>query len=228
MYNRISYGSFSPYLSPMPDISRKEFNLLIALLLPTVIFGIFPSVIIETLDIPTTTLLYVTETPTSLNYLVYTQQDLLTLPQYFPTSTPIPLGNGPMEGDEVELINSKLELINILNNIYKQDISDSFSAIDFITNIQNYYSTLSFVELTATLNIIGCFIILFCIFTIIIALLSDYIITKFNITSDKYPLLYKFLILRKKIQYYYLILDFSIIITVVLMLLYINATALIT
>ena len=228
MYNRISYGSFSPYLSPMPDISRKEFNLLIALLLPTVIFGIFPSVIIETLDIPTTTLLYVTETPTSLNYLVYTQQDLLTLPQYFPTSTLIPLGNGPMEGDEVELINSKLELINILNNIYKQDISDSFSAIDFITNIQNYYSTLSFVELTATLNIIWCFIILLCIFTIIIALLSDYIITKFNITSDKYPLLYKFLILRRKIQYYYLILDFSIIITVVLMLLYINATALIT
>ena len=63
MYNRISYGSFSPYLSPMPDISRKEFNLLIALLLPTVLFGIFPSVIIDTLDIPTTTLLYVTDTP---------------------------------------------------------------------------------------------------------------------------------------------------------------------
>lgn len=72
MYNRISYGSFSPYLSPMPDISRKEFNLLIALLLPTVIFGIFPSVIIETLDIPTTTLLYVTETPNfSLNNYLY-------------------------------------------------------------------------------------------------------------------------------------------------------------
>jgi NADH-ubiquinone oxidoreductase chain 4 len=59
MYNRIAYGSFSPYLTPMPDLSRKEFNLLVALLLPTVLFGIFPSIIIETLDIPTTTLLYI-------------------------------------------------------------------------------------------------------------------------------------------------------------------------
>ena len=58
MYNRISYGSYSPYLAIMPDITRKEFNLLIALLIPTVFLGIFPFVILETLNIPVTTLLY--------------------------------------------------------------------------------------------------------------------------------------------------------------------------
>ena len=58
MYNRISYGSFSPYLNIMPDINRKEFNLLIALLIPTIVLGIFPFVILETLNVPVTTLLY--------------------------------------------------------------------------------------------------------------------------------------------------------------------------
>ena len=58
MYNRIAYGSYSPYLSIMTDINRKEFHLLISLLIPTVIFGIFPFVILETLNIPVTTLLY--------------------------------------------------------------------------------------------------------------------------------------------------------------------------
>ena len=58
MYNRIAYGSYSPYLSIMTDINRKEFHLLISLLIPTVILGIFPFVILETLNIPVTTLLY--------------------------------------------------------------------------------------------------------------------------------------------------------------------------
>jgi NADH-ubiquinone oxidoreductase chain 4 len=58
MFNRIAYGSFSPYLSPMPDITRKEFNLLISLLIPTVLLGIFPFIILETLNVPVSTLLY--------------------------------------------------------------------------------------------------------------------------------------------------------------------------
>ena len=206
MYNRISYGSFSPYISPMPDISRKEFNLLIALLLPTVIFGIFPSVIIETLDIPTTTLLYVTETPTSLNYLVYTQQDLLTLPQYFPTSTPIPLGNGPMEGDEVELINSKLELINILNNIDKQDLFEIYKFIiskitDVNFNLQEFLNSLTILELFAFISLCFNFVILSALLSIIFILYGDFLIKHFNLET-KYPKLANFINFRKKITKY--------------------------
>src|ERR1700709_142270 len=39
LYNRISYGNLSPYLPPLKDINRREFILLISLLIPTVIFG---------------------------------------------------------------------------------------------------------------------------------------------------------------------------------------------
>jgi len=58
MYNRISYGTFSPYLTPMKDIDRREFFLLLALLIPTVLLGIFPNVILDSLHVSVTTLLY--------------------------------------------------------------------------------------------------------------------------------------------------------------------------
>ena len=59
LYNRISYGVYSPHLKPIPDISRREFNLLIALLIPTVILGIFPNVILDSIHLSVTTLLYI-------------------------------------------------------------------------------------------------------------------------------------------------------------------------
>lgn len=58
LYNRISYGSFSPYLSVTSDATRREFMLLISLLIPIVIFGIFPNIILDSLHVSVTTLLY--------------------------------------------------------------------------------------------------------------------------------------------------------------------------
>jgi len=58
LYNRISYGIYSPHLKPIKDISRREFNLLITLLLPTVLLGIFPKVILDDLHFSITSLLY--------------------------------------------------------------------------------------------------------------------------------------------------------------------------
>jgi NADH-ubiquinone oxidoreductase chain 4 len=58
MYNRISYGVFSPHLTPSKDISRREFMLLISLLIPTVLLGIFPNVILDTLHLSVSSLLY--------------------------------------------------------------------------------------------------------------------------------------------------------------------------
>jgi len=58
LYNRISYGIYSPHLKPIKDISRREFNLLITLLLPTVLLGIFPNVILDGLHFSTSSLLY--------------------------------------------------------------------------------------------------------------------------------------------------------------------------
>ena len=59
LYNRISYGSYSPHLKPLKDISRREFILLFSLLLPTIILGIYPNVILDTLHASVTTLLYI-------------------------------------------------------------------------------------------------------------------------------------------------------------------------
>jgi NADH-ubiquinone oxidoreductase chain 4 len=60
LYNRISYGIYSPHLKPIKDISRREFNLLITLLLPTVLLGIFPNVILDGLHLSISSLLYFT------------------------------------------------------------------------------------------------------------------------------------------------------------------------
>lgn len=59
LYNRISYGSYSPHLKPLKDISRREFILLISLLIPTIVLGVYPNVILDSLHASITTLLYV-------------------------------------------------------------------------------------------------------------------------------------------------------------------------
>jgi NADH-ubiquinone oxidoreductase chain 4 len=59
LYNRISYGSYSPNLKPLKDINRREFILLISLLLPTLILGIYPNVILDSLHPSISTLLFI-------------------------------------------------------------------------------------------------------------------------------------------------------------------------
>ena len=58
LYNRLSYGSYSPHLPILKDINRREYSLLISLLIPTIIFGIFPNVLLNPLHISTSALLY--------------------------------------------------------------------------------------------------------------------------------------------------------------------------
>jgi len=58
LYNRISYGSYSPHLKPIKDINRREYYILISLLIPTVLLGIFPNIILDTLHVSVSSLLY--------------------------------------------------------------------------------------------------------------------------------------------------------------------------
>ena len=58
LYNRISYGAYSPHLKPYKDVSRREFILLITLLIPTIILGIFPNIILDSLHVAVSTLLF--------------------------------------------------------------------------------------------------------------------------------------------------------------------------
>lgn len=58
LYNRIAFGAWSPYLNYTTDITRREFMLLIPLLFVAVVFGIFPNIVLDTIHVSTSTLLY--------------------------------------------------------------------------------------------------------------------------------------------------------------------------
>jgi NADH-ubiquinone oxidoreductase chain 4 len=59
LYNRLSYGNLSIYMTPIKDINRREYYLLISLLIPTIAFGIFPNVLLNTLHISISNILYI-------------------------------------------------------------------------------------------------------------------------------------------------------------------------
>jgi NADH-ubiquinone oxidoreductase chain 4 len=58
MYNRMSYGSYSIFVKPFKDINRREFNLLLILLIPTIMLGIFPNIIMDTIHSDISHLVY--------------------------------------------------------------------------------------------------------------------------------------------------------------------------
>lgn len=58
LFNRIIFGSYHPNLQPVKDLNRREYYLLISLLIPTVLFGIFPNVILDTLHFSVSTLIF--------------------------------------------------------------------------------------------------------------------------------------------------------------------------
>ena len=60
MFNRIAFAFFSVYLGEncIPDLNKREFNILLALVLFTLIFGIYPSIILDGLHYSTYCLLF--------------------------------------------------------------------------------------------------------------------------------------------------------------------------
>ena len=53
----------------MKDINRREFFLLLSLLIPTIFLGIFPNVILDTLHISVTSLLYEISSSTPIDFI---------------------------------------------------------------------------------------------------------------------------------------------------------------
>lgn len=58
LYNRVSYGSYNPGLALLKDINLRESNLLLSLLIPVVLLGIFPNAILDVLHMSVTSLAY--------------------------------------------------------------------------------------------------------------------------------------------------------------------------
>ena len=59
LYNRLSYGDYSPHIPIIKDVNRREFYLLISLFIPTFVLGIFPNIILDSLHSSVTALLII-------------------------------------------------------------------------------------------------------------------------------------------------------------------------
>jgi NADH-ubiquinone oxidoreductase chain 4 len=58
LYNRLMFGTYSEHLKPLLDIDRREFIVLFTLLIPTVLFGIWPYLILDSLHSSVSDLIY--------------------------------------------------------------------------------------------------------------------------------------------------------------------------
>jgi NADH-ubiquinone oxidoreductase chain 4 len=59
LWSRLVGGSYSQYLTPAIDITRREFSVLIPLLLPAIVLGVLPNVLLGSLHVAVSSLLYV-------------------------------------------------------------------------------------------------------------------------------------------------------------------------
>jgi len=57
LFNRIIFGSISPFLGFLEDMNRREFMLLLPFLVLTLVFGIFPNLLLEPIHLAVSTLL---------------------------------------------------------------------------------------------------------------------------------------------------------------------------
>jgi NADH-ubiquinone oxidoreductase chain 4 len=60
LFGRLSFGAQSASLGPALDLNRREFVVLLALLLPTVFFGLFPNILLDVIHVPVAQILYAT------------------------------------------------------------------------------------------------------------------------------------------------------------------------
>jgi NADH-ubiquinone oxidoreductase chain 4 len=58
LYNRLSYGTYPNNSFILTDINRREFYLFLSLLIPTFLLGIFPNVILDSLHVSVSSLIY--------------------------------------------------------------------------------------------------------------------------------------------------------------------------
>jgi NADH-ubiquinone oxidoreductase chain 4 len=60
LYNRIAFGTWSKYVKYTVDLNRREFIILLPLFIGTVLLGVFPNIVLDTLHVSVSTLLYAT------------------------------------------------------------------------------------------------------------------------------------------------------------------------
>jgi NADH-ubiquinone oxidoreductase chain 4 len=58
LYNRLMFGNYSKYLQPLLDLDKREFIVLFTLLIPTIFFGFWPNLILDSLHMASSNYIY--------------------------------------------------------------------------------------------------------------------------------------------------------------------------
>ena len=107
------------------------------------------------------------------------------------------------------------------NNFIDPDIFNKF-----IDNLNSYLSTLDLEQIVAFTNIIGIFTILITLISIIFIFYGNLLLDYFNL-EDRYPKIAKIIILRRKLQQYYLLWNIFVITVVLISMFFVNLLILI-
>lgn len=130
-------------------------------------------------------------------------------------------------------INKNLYYANIYidySNLTK--INNNFGSennlLDYLKNmvnqfhdLNNYMTTLSFEQSVSIVNILGCMIILISLISLVSIFFGNSLIDSLKL-EERFPRLKNFIALRLKFQRYYLILDVTIIIGILLGMIFVN------
>jgi len=115
-------------------------------------------------------------------------------------------------------IESSEKLLEIFNRKSgNKVVGDEFLSeiMNILNDFNNYMYSLPIEQHVAMTTILGCFIICLSLMSILSVLFGNFIVDYFKI-DERYPRLKKYFDLRLKLQRFYLILDFSIIIFVLI------------
>jgi hypothetical protein len=112
-----------------------------------------------------------------------------------------------------DLINSKGGWGNHLNNPFE----------DIYNNFNSWLSSLDYTHSVAVVNITGLILLFLSVLQIIFIFYGTYLLDYLNL-EKRYPKLANIIILRRKFQQYYLLLNISIIVLTIFIMLYFNLT----
>nr|YP_009710651.1 hypothetical protein [Amanita inopinata]QFZ98600.1 hypothetical protein [Amanita inopinata] len=117
-----------------------------------------------------------------------------------------------------EILDKIIDTLNSKNQFWDGSID---SIKDIIKSWSEMLSTLNITELGALTHLLSAVFILFCLFTIIGIVYSEFLLSYFKL-EVKYPRLGRFLKIRKMFQQYYLFINFMFIIITLLAIIFIN------
>jgi hypothetical protein len=127
---------------------------------------------------------------------------------------------------KMDKLEKSLKDLNDTINQIKNKFLDDFKLQDLIDKYNDFLSNLNSDQLCKVITILSCWLILLCLFDILIIFIGNQIIDYLKLESN-YPKIVKFIKLRKKYQDFNLFINFLIISSFLIFTIYINIVTLV-